>query len=446
MMRASRYVTLKHLSMAIGLVLLTGVSSVYASGFQLFEYSGAAVGNDIAGGAAEANDATTATTNPAGLVRLQSPTMSISGVGIWGQTTFDGQACGGAGSFCRLTPVNQSGDTYNTIPSLQIAVPINQVLSAGLSITSPFGLETDYNAASSVAYTATLSQIQTMDISPSLGIKVTPKLSVGLGLDAQRMLARLNQAVNVAPPLGVPNAMAKSTASDWAYGWNAGALWQFTENTRVGADFHSHVVHNISGHSLLEGGYYGLVENGQTGASINLPAYTMLSAFHQFNDKWSLMGTGVYTDWKQIQQISVGPVVQPRIVTGLPPAQALGIAATQTQLGTVTFPENFDSTWHLSLGTDYQATEHWRLRAGAGYDESPVNSVDRGVRLPDANRYQLAGGLRYTFNAHASLDAAYTHVFIRDGSINQQQALYKTIGTAEDGAGNLVGLQLNLTA
>lgn len=442
----NRFSTLKPLSIAIGLVLLTGVSSAYASGFQLFEYSGAGVGNDIAGGAAEANDATTATTNPAGLVRLQAPTMSVSGVGIWGQTTFDGQACGGAGAFCTLTPVHQQGGTYNTIPSLQLAVPINQVLSAGLSVTAPFGLKTDYDNPSPVSYTATLSQIQTMDISPSLGIKVTPKFSVGVGLDAQRMIAKLNQFVNVAPPLGIPTAQSKNTASDWAYGWNAGALFQFTENTRVGADFHSHVVHDISGNSRLGGGFYGYAANGHTNATIDLPAYTMLSAFHQFDEKWSLMGTAVYTDWKQIQQISIGPVVQPRIVTGLPPAAALGIAATQTQLGTVTFPENFDSTWHLSLGTDYQATYHWRFRVGAGYDTSPVNNIDRGVRLPDANRYQLAGGVQYKFSEHASLDAGYTHVFIQDGGINQQTALYKTIGTAEDNGANLVGLQLNLTA
>lgn len=435
---------LRILSLAIGLTLATMATSAFASGFQLFEYSGAAVGNDEAGGAAEADDATTATTNPAGLVRLQEPTVSMSAIGLWGQTTFNGVGCGGFGSLCVLAPTSQSGSTYHTIPAFQAAFPINNVLSAGLSVTAPFGLTTDYSNPSPVAYTATLSQIQVIDISPSLGVKVTNKLSVGLGLDAQKMNAKLNQSVNVAPPLGIPDAQSKNTASDWAYGWNAGALYQFTQATRFGVDFHSHVVHTVSGTSNLSGGLYGQVSNDNLGSTIYLPAYTTFSGFHQFNQQWSLMGTAVYTDWKEIQNIQLTSVAQPRFVPGLPPQQTLGVAATQTQLGSVNFPENFDSTWHLSLGTDYQLTDRWRLRVGAAHDASPVNDTDRGVRLPDADRYAVAGGVQCKFTSFASLDLGYTHVFIQDGSINQQQAIYQTIGTS-DNAANIVGAQFNLT-
>lgn len=436
--------SLKALPLAVGLTLTFGVGSAYASSFQLFEYSGAAMGNYGAGGAAEADDATTATTNPAGLVRLQEPTMSLSAIGLWGQTSFNGVGCGGVGAFCVPAQTHQSGSTYTTIPAFQAAIPINHVLSAGLSVTAPFGLSTDYGNPSPVAYTATLSQIQVIDISPSLGVKVTDKLSVGLGLDAQKMNAKLDQVVNVAPSLGIQDAQAKNTASDWAYGWNAGALYQFTQATRFGIDFHSHVVHNLSGRSTLTGGYYGQVSNGDLASSIPLPAYTTFSGFHQFNAQWSLMGTAVYTNWKEIQELRLTSVTQPRSVTGVSPQVALGIAATQTQFGTVTFPENFDSTWRVALGTDYQLTDRWRFRIGAGHDSSPVNDTDRGVRLPDADRYAVAGGVQCKFTPSASLDAGYTHVFIKDGSINQQQSTYKTIGTSDNSA-NIVGLQLNLT-
>ncbi len=428
----------------LGLSLTLVSGSALASGFQLFEYSGAAMGNNNAGGAAEADDATTATTNPAGLVRLQQPTMSLSAIGVWSQADFQGQACGGSGTLCHLTPAHQNGGGYTTVPAFQIAVPINDVLYAGLSLTAPFGLTTNYQNPSNVAYAATLSQIQTVDLSPSLGVKVTPKLSVGLGLDAQRLNAKLNQAVNVAPPLGIPDAQARNKASDWAYGWNAGVLYQFTQATRFGLDFHSHVVHKPTGSSTLSGNSYGLVKADNLSTTLDLPAYTTFSGFHQFNSQWSLMGTAVYTDWKQIQSIVVGPTVQPRVATGVPPQVALAIAASQTQLGTVALPENFASTWRFSLGTDYQMTDHWRFRVGAGYDASPVNDKDRSVRLPDSDRYALSGGVQYKFNQAASIDAGYTHLFFDDAKIDQQQATYKTIGHS-DNAANLLGVQLNLT-
>lgn len=430
----SRLCSFRTLPLLIGALMATHSVSAQASGFQLFEYSGAAIGNYGAGGAAEADDATTAYTNPAGMVRLQAPTMSASAIGVWGQADFKGVACGGA--LCTPMPAHKDGGTYATVPAFEMVLPINDVLSAGLSVTVPFGLSTNYGHRSVLAYSASKSALSVLDIGPSMGVKVTKKLSVGFGLDIQEMSATLNQDVNVNPAT-LPDAYAKNTANDWALGWNASALFQFTDATRFGFNFHSHVNHDLSGTSHLYGGLYQPASSHLT-ASVDLPAYTMFSGFHQFNQQWSMMGTVTYTNWNQ-DALTLKNTQTPR--SSLNPL----ILATQTQTSTVVLPQNYNGTWREALGVDYQMTPHWRFRVGGGHDSTPTNDTDRSIRLGDADRYALAAGARYTINQIVSIDAGYTHFFIEDGKINQQGSLSKSIGDS-DNAGNVFGLQLNLTA
>jgi len=422
--------SLSRKALYVGMSLCFSVCSLsaYGSAFQLFEYSAAAVGNYNAGGAAEANDASIAATNPAGLVRMTHPTMSASATGIWTSADFNGSACGG--SLCVPTRASDNGGGYATVPAFQAAAPISDRLFVGLSITAPFGLKTQWSDSTPLAYSATKSEIETIDVSPTLGVKITDKFSVGAGLDLQRFRATLSSEVNLNPAT-LNDTLVKNTAEDWAYGWNAGGLYQFSDNSRVGLSFHSQVVHHPDGTSDARNPSLATM-TGKAKTNIVLPAYTMLSGYHAFNNHWSVMGTVIYTDWEQIRQIALKNVVVPT-----------GVGLTTTT-GTVVLPQNFDSTWRISAGVDYRINEHWKLRAGGGYDETPTNDADRTIRLPDGNRYVAAVGAQYRYNEVVSLDAGYEHVFQKDGDINQQETLSKSIGTVESYA-NLFGLQLNIT-
>lgn len=411
-----------------GITLLGLSGSAMASNFQLFEYNGAGVGNYDAGGAAIADDASTGFINPAGLVRLEHAQFVIAGSGIWTEGVFHGTACGGV----RCVPANVSkdGGGFSFVPAFYYALPINDRFTAGIGANAPFGLSTNYGKNSLLSYSASFSQVQVMNINPTLAFKFNDQFSMGFGLDIQKMDATLNAEVNLAPQL-FPNSQVKNTANDWKVGWNAGLLYQFNEATRAGLSYISRVKHHIKGDAKLTGGVINNIKSNHLEADITLPPTTVLSIYHDINETWSVMGTAIYTQWETIQQIALNNTTTP---------SGIGFGST---LGTVVLPENFTNTWRLAVGADYRINEKFRLRSGIGYDKSPVNNTDRVIRLPDNNRFAVAVGAQYAPTEVVRFDIGYQHLFIKDGEINQVTPLSKSIGHTTNSA-NLVGLQLTV--
>lgn len=412
-------------------------SVVQASGFQLFEHSGADMGNFGAGGAAIADDATTNFTNAAGLIRVPRQLVGAATV-VNARTHFEGTACGGAIislnpfiNACVPAPSHDDGSKTAVVPALHYSYPVNRTIALGFSVTAPFGLATQYDDgdhADPIGYSATSSVIKTLNLNPNIAMKVSDHWALGLGFDAMRMSAVLNSRINLAPETFLNDSYARNYAKDWGYGWNAGVLYQPTAMTRIGLSFRSAVMMHLEGKSKIVGG--GLNPNyGRLKANLKLPQTWILSAFHELNPRWDIMGTVMYTGWDTVKQLRLRNAV-------IPTGQGGG-----TTTGTVALPQNFDNTWRVAIGADYKASSAWRLRAGIGFDRTPVNNYDRTVRLPDGNRTAVAFGAKYTFNPALEADFGYTHLFFKDGKINQDLALSGSVGKSESSA-NLYGMQL----
>lgn len=402
-----------------------------ASGFQLYEYNATDIGLASAGGAAYAMDASTGFTNPAGLVRIDNPEFVVSGVGIDGTGDFDGTACGGVA--CTPVPTSDDGGGWSLVPAFHAAMPVGDRVAVGLSVTAPFGLKTDYGTDTAARYSATLSEIQTVDINPNIAFKVTDKFSVGAGVSAQYFDADLN--ANLTPGVGYPDSQVYNQASDWGYGWNAGMLYQFTPGTRVGVAYRSQVEHDAEGTSKIENGVF---INGRSDVStdITLPPTTILSAYHEFTPNWSLMGSAWYTQWDKIQDVTLKNTMRP---TGT----LLG-PYPNTGPGTVTLPQGFDSTWRLALGSEYKLNDAWILRAGAQHDSTPTNDADRTLRLPESDRWAGSVGAGYRVNKNIKLDAGYEHIWFEDdATINQDGRVAQSYGEVDSSA-NLFALEATI--
>ncbi len=64
--------------MSLSVLLFLSSTALMASGFQTWQQSGKSYGDGAAGAAAEANDATTAFYNPAGLVKIKHQDAAFS--------------------------------------------------------------------------------------------------------------------------------------------------------------------------------------------------------------------------------------------------------------------------------------------------------------------------------------------------------------------------------
>src|SRR5579872_6997150 len=269
-------------------------SNAMAAAFQLWEQDGASVGNYHAGRAAEAPDASTAYYNPAGLIRIHNQEIVLGLDPVLTNFKFKGTVdvvTAGLGSAGPVAGTAQGG-SFNLVPSLNYAAPITDRVVFGFSVVSPFGLETNYGTSSFVRYAATLTSLEVIDLSPSLGIALNDKLSIGFGADIERArgefdLVAGNPLLNEMFDMNM-DTPSQNVGYDWGYGYHLGALYQFNEQTRVGLAYHSKVTHHLNGTSKFNGPLAndfagGLQESTNLQATATLPATTTLSLFHSLN-------------------------------------------------------------------------------------------------------------------------------------------------------------------
>lgn len=402
----------------LGLISLLAVSShAFAGAFQLFEYNGVNAGDAGAGGAAIAEDASTGFINPAGLTRLQNKQVVLSGAFINARSTFEGTT-----QLNTNTPVSGAsrGNDSAIIPAFHFAAPINQNLVFGVGLSAPFGLGTRYGNNAFTRYVATTTNIEVLDLAPSLGFKVTDKLSLGIGADIEKVSAELESIAGNGNT--AYDSLSHTEASDWGYGYHAGALYEFTPATRVGLSYRSQVVVHPSGLSVLTGrlgGPYPYLTNGTLTSigktDLKLPPMTTLSLYHDVNQRLALMGTINYTQWS-----TLGDVVLRNLQGAQSPDNPSGI------LPPATLPLNFKNSWRVAIGSNYKLTQAVMLRGGVAFDQTPSNARDRSIRLPDANRTLVSIGSRYKITKMVALDLGYTHIFMNKANIDYTTTVGRT--------------------
>ncbi len=395
-------------------------SSAFASAFQLWEQDAASLGNYHAGYAATANNAATAWYNPAGITRISNQQIVFGADPVLSDFKYQGSVTVTNRLPAALPPtvirtrtfnsVTAQGGVLSVIPFLHYVAPLNERLGFGFSVDVPFGLKTDYGRSTPLQYTSTLTSITVVDISPSLGFKVTDKASIGAGFDIQRASAEFDFVGLSTPTLAT--ATSTSKASDTGYGYHLGALYEFTPETRAGISYHSQVVHHLSGNSTFEGSIVSALSGGTatkwhaTGsrANITLPPYTALSGFHKHN-QWGFMGSIVYTQWSTFKTLTLT-----NVAATVPIATSPFSALSRTV--EINLEENYRNTWNVSLGTEYYATNDIILRGGLGYDQTPVKNAYRNTQLPDNNRYVIALGGHYQASKTLGLDVGWNHLFM----------------------------------
>src|SRR5690349_12672875 len=125
-------------ALAAGMAALMCPGSANASGFALREGSADWMANAFAGESAKAYDASTAYTNPAGMVRLNQNEVSGSVNGIIASSTFSGNNFVGPTT---VTPGSQGGNVIQPVASgAAFAVwDFRPDLKFGFAMTAPFG-------------------------------------------------------------------------------------------------------------------------------------------------------------------------------------------------------------------------------------------------------------------------------------------------------------------
>jgi long-chain fatty acid transport protein len=379
-------------------------AQTFAGAFQLWEQDAEGIGDYHAGAAAEGNSAASVFYNAASATRLKHQQVSVGGALIALTTSFTGTA------YPLNSPVSVTdapGDTTNIVPNLAYALPFANRWAFAFSVTTPFGLATKYPDVDFVNTLATKTQLQTINLNPSIAYQINHYLSLGVGFDALYGSA-------------IYNADVFGTITDdltgWGYGYNAGLLAQITKDTRVGLSYRSGITIDAKGPS----------QSGalHTTASVDfpLPPTTILSVNQDINPRLTLMASAFYTQWSVFRQLIINNI------------------STSFGTGTINLWEKYRDTWNLSVGGKYKLNNHITLLAGFG-----------DIRLPDSDHYAASLGVDIQPRPGFVWSMGWTHLFIPTTDINNSSSNNgsttptpptKGIGTSKGGV-NVMGMQLS---
>jgi long-chain fatty acid transport protein len=364
-------------------------TAALASGFELQEQSASGIGVAYSGMAAAAEDASTVFWNPAGMSTLGGSGLAVAGDYVIPSFRFSPAAASTYATF------GNGGDAgvSTLVPAAYGYLSLGPQLSAGLAINAPFGLSTEWSSPWAGMFYGIKSQVETLNINPSLSWKVNEFLSLGAGVSYQRLRATLTNGVT---PL-IPTAQGRVDGDEWRWGWNVGAMLDFGQGTRIGATYRSAISYTIRGTLGFNNPAFAALASSVE-AALRLPQTASVSLSQQLTPQLRLLADYSWTGWNSINMLNI-------VATSGPGA---GAAVSST-------PLDFANSWRVGAGLEYQLSTPWLLRAGVAYDRSPVQDAFRTPRLPDNDRTWLAVGARFVPAPAWAIDFGYAYLWVKSG-------------------------------
>lgn len=426
MSQKTRY-TKSALAVAVALVS----TQAWSAGFQLNEFSSSGLGRAYSGEGAIADDAGNASRNPALIMMFDRPTFSAGAVYIDPDVNISGRS-----------PAGNSTDADNIaptawVPNVHFVMPINDQFGWGASVTSNYGLATEFNNSYAAGMYGGKTDLQTANLNLSGAYRLSSNWSFGLGFDAVYAKAKIEryagEASSLIPPgygpvvgvTGPDSQIAHLKGDKWGYGWNAGILYELDKNNRWGLTYRSEVKIDFDGDyksSITAAGNQILAGAGITGLpygtdgrtingslTLNLPEMWEISGYNRVDPQWAIHYSIAYTSWSQFQEL-----------------KATGSNGQELFYK----DESFKDAYRIALGTTYYYDKTWTFRAGIAFDDSPVPANHRSISIPDQDRFWLSAGTTYAFNEDASIDVGASYMHGQNVTIQEGDYTFKSEGKA----------------
>jgi long-chain fatty acid transport protein len=385
---------------------LVVANAALAGSFALREQSAQGLGQSFAGAAAGGGGLTSMFWNPATITQFEGMTSSWTGTGFVPYAKIDPSAAtkGFMTTVARGSTLSAGGAEVgpNAFSAASASsVQINNWLWLGLNVTAPFGLVTKAPSNWAGQLYERTSKVFSTDVNPTVAIKLNDMISVGLGVRAVYFKVKLSgSAPSSANPLLKGTALLPGAGSatlqgdDWAFGWNAGVTFTPFSGTTLGVGYRSQVKPNLDG-SLITPYLDQPIK-----VKITLPDSVNVGLRQRITDRFTLLAGYEWTHWSTFNSF-------PAYFTAQPLA---GRVAT-------TLAFRYRNSWFTSIGGEYKIDNNWTVRAGLGYEKSPITKTNRSPRLPDSDRIWTSIGASYQFNNKLTLDVSYAHLFGKRGKI-----------------------------
>jgi len=384
--------------------IMVFATSCFAAGFGLYEFS--ARGNALGGTlAARADDPSALSYNPAGITQLEGDHIMFGLTAIRPQLDI---IIGG---------VAYGNEVKTWIPPhFYYTRQLDDRYWFGLSLTSRFGLGSEFKEDWPGRYNNYYACIQSVSLTPTLAMKVSDQFSVAVGVEA--MWFEFEQKKKIPTPYGDVDAGLKG--DDMGWGWNLGLHFRPTEKLKLGLFYRSEVDQTVEGNvnfQLPSAELATLFPDTTGSGAVTTPASFTVGAAYQISEKTSIEADAMYIKWSSYKDLTIkyGEVIP-----------AIGTDKVST-------PKNWDDVWRYQLGIEHALTDNSWLRLGYVYDNSPVpdETIDYIVPANDRQIYSIGYGFtkdKWTW------DLSYSYLDIKDRNIpgNLEEGVFPSSVTNAD--------------
>ena len=383
----------KIIKISLLLIILTMLfcSSSYSAGFMVYnqDAAAAAMGNSFA---SIANNASAVFYNPAGINQLEGTQLRTGFHLVFPDTSFRGSESG------KRTEIDND---FAALLQGYLTHKINNRISVGGGIFTPFGLVTEWPTRWEGRTVSTYSAMRTFCVNPVVSIQIHPRLAVAAGIDYLYSDFKLRRVIDpnklIGLPLGISEGSITLKGFDDTWGYNLGILLKLSDRWRFGVSYRSKFNLEFDGHAhyhlppVLE----ALYPDTDISPRIELPPTVAADISVRVGEKWTFVTGVLWTGWSVYDKLA--PKFRDSLL--VPPSM-------RSEL------QDWSDVFAFNFGVQYQLNPTWALRGGYIFDQSPVPERTLGPMVPDADANLFSLGVGYTRN-NFTIDLA-TMVLVLD--------------------------------
>lgn len=400
-------------------ILAFSAKTVYAGNIDTFGVGAKAT---ALGGAfsAKADDFSAMYYNPAGLVQIKKPEISLGASVVVPNLN---QSVSFKNSQALPPPIGSSdkGSTSTNDGSPVLVAPAGGIVypttiagrpvAFGIGSYVPFGLKLKWNAdpaANLGAYNAYKSWYSRfVYAAPTVSVALTDKLLVGVGLAFGKSRSGEIRDIYLSPELQKYAILTHSPLAKYIGGsirtdfkdhsnlsYNFGVIYKFTPKLQVGLTYRGKTKTKFSGPTDFIASNGKVLESVTGSTSINNPEQIQGGIYYKFSPRFSGEVDFTWTHWSNMKSYTVTWNKLPEL---------LQIEGEKKE----TFIRNWKNTTQLRFGASYILSKKVTLRGGFYYDPTPVTNIGFDIPWPDANKMAISAGTGIKLSKHFNLDLAY---------------------------------------
>jgi len=340
---------------------------------------------------AHVDDASAVWNNPANLIDLTNTQVEVVAAPIYIEVDYSS-----------ATGDVQTENPWKFLADAFLAVPLKDGKYAlGLGVTMPYGLGVEWghdSPASPFYYTAPYrSGMVSFNVNPSFSVRLLDNLNLGIGLDVLWSELDIRQYY---PWFTFPGSTgteldgdARLKGSGWGFGGNVGLTWEFIENHRLAATYRSQQTVSYEGDFTIDNitptaAFFGATPTSGFSTEIGFPNIVGFGYGIKLSDKVRIEANGEWLQWSRFQSLD------------------LDIGNNNFLLPSTSTPQNWNDTFTAGIAGDYRINQHFVVRGGYQFYESPVPDSTFSPTIPDSNQHVITVGLGY-IGPHHSVELAY---------------------------------------